>query len=68
MNGTRCPDCGIETEATSLRTNGAERLVVDTGSRGGVLGKLGVGKTAGVDAVCCPECGLLRLYADLDGD
>ena len=66
MDQRRCPNCGVTMNATSLRSNGGHALVVDTGKRDGLLGKLGVGETTSVDAVCCPECGLLRLYADLE--
>ncbi|QSX00084.1 hypothetical protein [Haloterrigena alkaliphila] len=53
-------------EATTVRTQEGFSLTVTTGKRDGLLGKLGIGNTAGIDAVCCPECGLLRLYADLE--
>ena len=66
MKQPRCPDCGVTMEPTSLRSNGGHALVVDTGKQDGLLGKLGVSETTSVDAVCCPECGLLRLYADLE--
>lgn len=66
MNEHRCPDCGVRMESTPLRSNGGHGLVVDTGKRDGVLGRIGISETASVDSVCCPECGLVRLYADLD--
>jgi hypothetical protein len=53
-------------EPTSIRSNDGFGLVIDTGKRDGMLGKLGLSETASVDGVCCPECGLVRLYADLD--
>ncbi|AHG00201.1 hypothetical protein HALLA_16750 [Halostagnicola larsenii XH-48] len=66
MNDTRCPDCAVTMEETTLRSQDGFSLTINTGKRSGLLGKLGVGSTTGVDAVCCPECGLVRLYADLE--
>ncbi|WP_226007652.1 hypothetical protein [Natrinema salinisoli] len=66
MEQRRCPDCGVSMEPTSLRSNDGFGLVIDTGKRDGMLGKLGLSETASVDGVCCPECGLVRLHADLD--
>ncbi|MFP8957526.1 hypothetical protein ACLI4Y_12410 [Natrialbaceae archaeon A-CW3] len=62
----RCPDCGVTMEATTVRSSDGFSLQIDTGKRDGLLGKLGVGGTASVDAICCPECGLVRFYADLE--
>lgn len=65
MDDRRCPDCGVTMESITVRTNGGYTLTVDTGeTRDGVLGRLGLSETASVDAVCRPECGLVRLYAD----
>lgn len=36
--------------------------------REGLLGKLGVDETEDVVTLMCPECGLLRFYADVDED
>lgn len=33
-------------------------------SAGGVLGKLGMKETVPISAWACPECGLVRLYAE----
>ncbi|MCU4752505.1 hypothetical protein OB919_10975 [Halobacteria archaeon AArc-curdl1] len=66
MPQRRCPDCGVTMERTKLTSTDGFRLQINTGKRDGLLGKLGVGTTASVDAVCCPECGLVRLYADLE--
>ena len=32
--------------------------------RGGILGRLGMNEKREVTAVLCPECGLVRLYAE----
>ena len=42
------------------------RLSIATGSRDGLLGKLGLQNTAKLEGVCCPECRLVRLYAEED--
>lgn len=34
--------------------------------REGLLGSLGAREKLGVTTVMCPECGLLRLFADID--
>ncbi len=40
---------------------------VKTGEkREGLLGKLGASETKGVTTVMCPECGLVRHYAEFD--
>ena len=63
----RCPDCGVTMEGMTLRsTGGHEFQVVSEESREGILGKLGVNQTYGAETLVCPECGLVRLYADLE--
>lgn len=63
----RCPDCGVTMDDLTLRTNSGHTLqVVSEESRDGILGSLGVKKHFDVDGVVCPECGLVRAYADLD--
>ncbi|MFA9416494.1 hypothetical protein [Natrinema sp. HArc-T2] len=66
MDDYRCPDCGVTMESTPLQTSGGHTLRIETGTRDGVLGTIGLSETTGVDSVCCPECGLVRLYADLE--
>ncbi|MFC4988227.1 hypothetical protein [Saliphagus infecundisoli] len=63
MDERRCPDCGVGMEETSVRTGDGMKLSISTGKREGLLGKLGVGSTTSLDAVRCPECRLVRLYA-----
>jgi hypothetical protein len=36
--------------------------------REGILGKLGMKQRYDAEAYVCPECGLARLYADIDGE
>lgn len=64
----RCPDCGVTMEAMELNASGYGVRFVSDESRGGILGKLGVKQKYGAEAFVCPECGLSRLYADLDGE
>ncbi len=63
----RCPDCGVTMEPVSLRTNEGFELQVNTDERReGFLGSLGLTENHSVDAVLCPECGLVRTYADVE--
>lgn len=57
-----CPDDGTRMEPTGHVTSfqGDGFKLAD---RGGLLGKLGLG-TRSVQAYVCPECGLVRLYAE----
>ncbi|WP_312911227.1 hypothetical protein [Natronosalvus caseinilyticus] len=66
MNQRRCPDCAVTMAETTVRTGNGYGLRIDGGKRDGVLGKLGLESTTKLEAVCCPECGLVRLYADGD--
>ncbi|KYH27763.1 hypothetical protein HAPAU_04310 [Halalkalicoccus paucihalophilus] len=62
----RCPDCGVTMEGGTLVSSvdrEAVKLRTDE-SAGGVLGKLGMKETLPIDAWACPECGLVRLYAE----
>ena len=60
----RCPDCGVGMEPASLISGESHaRLVLDEPNES-ILGRLGVKKRVGTDALTCPECGLIRLYAD----
>ncbi|MFC7213795.1 hypothetical protein ACFQO4_06835 [Saliphagus sp. GCM10025334] len=64
----RCPDCAVTMEETTVRTGSGYGLRIDGAKHDGVLGKLGLETTTKLEAVCCPECGLVRLYADGDAD
>lgn len=58
-----CPDCEVEMEATEYKTT-YKGDGIRIGTDGGILGNLlQLGKYA--DAYVCPECGLIRFYADL---
>ena len=63
----RCPDCGVTMEGTKLETGGGYYLqFVSEENAEGILGKLGVKQRYDGTAYVCPECGLARLYADID--
>jgi ssDNA-binding Zn-finger/Zn-ribbon topoisomerase 1 len=71
MNGDRpprCPDCGVEMKEMQFQAGGHYARFVSEESKEGILGSLGGNKTYRAQAVVCPECGLSRLYADLDED
>jgi ssDNA-binding Zn-finger/Zn-ribbon topoisomerase 1 len=71
MNGDRpprCPDCGVEMKEMQFQAGGHYARFVSEESKEGILGSLGGKKTYRAQAVVCPECGLSRLYADLDED
>ena len=63
----RCPDCGVTMEPVKLRTNEGFKLRIDTDERReGFLGSLGLTENHSVEGRLCPECGLVRPYADVD--
>ncbi|PGF17003.1 hypothetical protein CP556_13325 [Natrinema sp. CBA1119] len=66
MEQRRCPDCGVTMEETKVRDTESSRLLISTGKRDGLLGTIGLENRAELQGVCCPECGLVRLYADLE--
>lgn len=62
----RCPDCGVEMEEMTLDASGYNLRFVSEEDTDGILGSIGVKQKFGVTAFVCSECGLSRLYADLD--
>ena len=67
MPDRRCPDCGVTMEGMTLRSTGGHTLQVVSGeNREGILGKLGMNQTYGAETLVCPECGLVRLNAELE--
>jgi predicted RNA-binding Zn-ribbon protein involved in translation (DUF1610 family) len=61
----RCPDCGVTLEEITLRSNGGYELqAVSDEHRGGILGSLGMKERLDLTTLACPECGLVRLYAE----
>lgn len=62
----RCPDCGVEMEEMKLSAGGYQPQFVSDEGRGGILGSLGMKQRFDANAFVCSECGLSRMYADLD--
>ncbi|WP_136716193.1 hypothetical protein [Halorientalis salina] len=66
-----CPDCAVPMERVTfgMKKGLAESqapFVRTADSREGLLGRLGLTDGQPVLTLLCPECGLLRQYADLD--
>jgi hypothetical protein len=53
-------------EQMTLDAGGYNLRFVSEGSTGGILGSLGVKEKFDANAFVCSECGLSRLYADID--
>lgn len=64
----RCPDCGIEMEEMTFRSGGYNLRFVSDESKEGLLGQLGANQRYEAISYVCSECGLSRLYADLDDE
>lgn len=61
-----CPDCAVSMEPTSVTAEGIGDLYAATEREDGILKRLGVDEHASIDAFLCPECGLTRLYTDIE--
>jgi hypothetical protein len=59
-----CPDCDVALEAADLFTGQGEFRVRTESEGDDVLAAVGVTKTLDVTPRRCPECGLVRLYAE----
>ncbi|MFC7202815.1 hypothetical protein ACFQJC_04760 [Haloferax namakaokahaiae] len=65
MTTRRCPDCGVTMEEMELRTEDGFTLnLVTNEPKPGVLGGLGLKEKLKPVTVVCPECGLIRQYAE----
>ncbi len=63
----RCPDCGVTMEEMKLQTGGGYVMqFISDENKEGILGKLGMNQRYDATTYVCPECGLARIYADLD--
>ena len=63
----RCPDCGVTMEEVEFGMDDAWNAHVRTGEkRTGLLGKLGMNERKSLTTVMCPECGLVRHYAEFE--
>ncbi|WP_158055443.1 hypothetical protein [Halorussus halophilus] len=62
----RCPDCGVEMDATKLQTQAYQdevKLVTDE-SKGGLRGTLGAKEKLTPIPYVCPECQRVLFYAE----
>ncbi|WP_115863559.1 hypothetical protein [Halorussus litoreus] len=60
----RCPDCDVPFEAADLFTGKGELKVRTEAESDDVLAAVGVTKALEVEPRRCPECGLVRFYAE----
>ncbi|WP_129113267.1 hypothetical protein [Halegenticoccus tardaugens] len=66
----RCPDCDVRMERVAPVTSvdgEVLRLRTDEPKKG-LLGSIGLKETVQPDGYVCPECGLVRLYVDAEGE
>lgn len=62
----RCPDCDVQMGEVDFQMSNAYHPKVKLPERSeGILGSLGVKERRDVSTFTCPECGLLRFYADV---
>lgn len=62
-----CPDCNVSMDPVEFGMNDAWNPHVRTGEkREGLLGKIGVEEQTPVETFMCPNCGLVRQYADVE--
>lgn len=60
----RCPDCGVALEEVDLFTGQGELKVRTEVEGDDVLAAVGVTKALDVTPRRCPDCGLVRFYAE----
>lgn len=60
----RCPDCDVSLDEADLFTGKGEFRVRTDAEGDDVLAAVGVATTLDVTPRRCPECGLVRLYAE----
>jgi len=53
-------------EEMKLSAGGHQLQFISDEERDGILGSLGVKQRFGANAFVCSECGLSRMYADID--
>jgi hypothetical protein len=65
MSGeARCPDCDVSLEEADLFTGQGEFRIRTEAESDDVLAAVGVTKTLDVRPHRCPDCGLVRFYAE----
>lgn len=62
----QCPDCSVDMEEMTLATTAYNLQFVSEENKEGILGSIGVKQKFDAKAFVCSECGLSRVYADLD--
>ena len=63
----RCPDCSVTMEEVEFSMGDAWNAHVRTDEKQtGLLGKLGMNERKDLTTVMCPECGLVRHYAEFE--
>lgn len=60
----RCPDCGVTMNEHDIYTGGGQFDLRTDESTEGILGSLGAKERLSVSPYHCPECGLVRFYAE----
>ncbi|WP_162224386.1 hypothetical protein [Halorussus amylolyticus] len=60
----RCPDCGVTLAEADLFTGQGDLKVRTETDEDGVLAAVGVAKALEVSPRRCPDCGLVRFYAE----
>ena len=60
----RCPDCDVSLEEADLFTGQGEFKIRTEAKSDDVLAAVGVTKALDVTPWRCPDCGLVRLYAE----
>lgn len=65
MTDKRCPDCGVTLEAMETRTtDGFGLRLVTNEPKEGFFGNFGAKEKLDPVPYVCPECGLVRTYAE----
>ena len=62
----RCPDCSVEMEEMKLATGTHYLQFMSDEEKEGILGSLGMKQRFDANVFVCSECGLSRIYADID--
>jgi len=65
----RCPSCNVTMKEVEFGMDNAYSAYVKTGEkREGLLGKLGMNERKELTTVMCPECGMVRHFADFEDE
>ncbi|ACV48102.1 MULTISPECIES: hypothetical protein [Halomicrobium] len=64
----QCPDCGVAMEPAQLSAGGNNVRARTEDQHEGFLGSLGLRGSHRLEARLCPECGLVRTYAEIEDE